>query len=301
MMEKPAHILILDDDEGILQLARRLLERVGHRVTTASNAAEAERVMRAAERPDLLVLDYRLGAAATGLDFFRQMRGEGSTVPAILVTGFTDEGKIIEALRAGIADVVPKAGDYLEYLPEAVSRVLTQARMAEQVAEAELIKEREGYYRTLAEVLPQLVWTCLPDGSCDFLSKQWVEYTGVPEKEQLGLAWLDRVMHPEDLREPTKPGWPRWRGGRITTWNIGCGGMMANTGGSRRAGWRCAIEREKQSNGSGPARTFTISGRRWRSAKSCFQPSSERDAKPRKRIARRINFWRCCRMSCARR
>ena len=58
--------------------------------------------------------------------------------------------------------------------------------------------ESEGRYRTLTEALPQLVWTCRPDGSCDYLSRQWVEYTGVPEDEQLGLKWLDRVIHPED-------------------------------------------------------------------------------------------------------
>ena len=58
--------------------------------------------------------------------------------------------------------------------------------------------ESEGRYRTLTEALPQLVWTCRPDGSCDYLSRQWVEYTGVPEDEQLGMKWLDRVIHPED-------------------------------------------------------------------------------------------------------
>jgi PAS domain S-box-containing protein len=199
-MEKSAHVLVVDDDEGILRLAQRLLERVGYRVSTASSAEGAREVV-GRDTPDLLVLDYQLGTAETGLDFFRRLRadkGPGENVPAILVTGFTDEARVIEALRAGVADVVPKAGEYLEYLPQAVERVLHQARMAEQIAEAESIKEREGYYRTLAEVMPQLVWTCLPTGECDFLSKQWVEYTGIPESEQLGFKWVERTLHPED-------------------------------------------------------------------------------------------------------
>jgi PAS domain S-box-containing protein len=199
-MEKNAHVLVVDDDEGILRLAQRLLERVGYRVSTASSAEVAREVV-GRDTPDLLVLDYQLGTAETGLDFFRRLRadeGTGENVPAILVTGFTDEARVIEALRAGVADVVPKAGEYLEYLPQAVERVLSQARMAEQVAEAESIKEREGYYRMMAEGLPQLVWTCTPQGECDFLSKQWVEYTGIPESEQLGLGWVERALHPED-------------------------------------------------------------------------------------------------------
>ncbi|MCA9611651.1 MAG: PAS domain-containing protein [Myxococcales bacterium] len=57
----------------------------------------------------------------------------------------------------------------------------------------------------LLESLPHFVWTCLPDGRCDYLSPQWVEYTGLPEAEQLGYAWLEQV-HPDD-RAPTQERW----------------------------------------------------------------------------------------------
>jgi CheY-like chemotaxis protein len=98
-MADPAHVLVLDDDEGILRLARKALERKGYRVTTAPSAAAAWE-SATAEAPDLLVLDYRLSGAETGLDFFRRLRragGAGAEAPAILVTGFSDESKIIEA------------------------------------------------------------------------------------------------------------------------------------------------------------------------------------------------------------
>jgi PAS domain S-box-containing protein len=77
---------------------------------------------------------------------------------------------------------------------------------AESKHEEEVIRESELRYRTLAESLPQLVWTALPNGECDYLSSQWVAYTGVPEADQLGLRWLELVMHPED-REPTRTAW----------------------------------------------------------------------------------------------
>lgn len=60
-------------------------------------------------------------------------------------------------------------------------------------------------FRELAEALPQLVWTCRPDGTCDYLSRQWIEYTGSPEAEQLGFAWLTRI-HPDD-REVVQKTW----------------------------------------------------------------------------------------------
>ncbi|MGG2320009.1 PAS domain-containing protein, partial [Salmonella enterica] len=46
--------------------------------------------------------------------------------------------------------------------------------------------------------LPQLVWTCLPDGRANFLSQQWEAFTGIAATEQLDFNWLDRVIHPED-------------------------------------------------------------------------------------------------------
>src|SRR6476620_9288616 len=59
--------------------------------------------------------------------------------------------------------------------------------------------------RAVADTLPQLVWSCLPSGHCDYLSRRWVEYTGVPEEEHHGSGWL-RAVHPDD-RDRTRDGW----------------------------------------------------------------------------------------------
>ncbi|MCX4146094.1 response regulator [Paraburkholderia madseniana] len=194
-----AYVLVVDDDEGILRLARKSLERAGCRVAICSQV-EAARARLAAGAPDLLVLDYQLSGPETGLDFFRRLRAEGVRIPAILVTGFTDESRVIEALRAGVSDVVPKSGDYLDYLPEAVERVLSQVRLQKASDEALLLRDREQHYRTLSEALPHLVLTCNAAGDCDFLSKQWFDYTGLAESSSYGLAWLEAV-HPDDREE----------------------------------------------------------------------------------------------------
>ena len=67
------------------------------------------------------------------------------------------------------------------------------------------LRESEQRFRQLAESLPQMVWTCLASGPCDYLSRQWIEYTGILEAEQLGLGWLEQI-HPDD-RAPTKETW----------------------------------------------------------------------------------------------
>jgi PAS domain S-box-containing protein len=62
----------------------------------------------------------------------------------------------------------------------------------------EALRASEQRWRTLAEALPNLVFTDLPDGQCDWLSSQWGKYTGIPETDLLGLRWLETVIHPED-------------------------------------------------------------------------------------------------------
>ena len=67
------------------------------------------------------------------------------------------------------------------------------------------LRESEHRFRQLTESLPQLVWTCTPEGNCDYLSPQWVDFTGMAEAEQLGSGWLQQV-HPDD-REGVVSAW----------------------------------------------------------------------------------------------
>ncbi|MGE0594596.1 MAG: PAS domain S-box protein [Vicinamibacterales bacterium] len=73
-----------------------------------------------------------------------------------------------------------------------IFRDVTPRRLAD-----EALRQSEHRWKQITETLPQLVWTCAPDGRCDYLSRQWVDYTGVPEVQHLGLGWLDAV-HPDD-------------------------------------------------------------------------------------------------------
>src|SRR4030095_9633920 len=83
-----------------------------------------------------------------------------------------------------------------------VVRDLTESKQLE-----ERLRKSQSYLRLLTESLPQLVWTCHPDGQCDYLSPQWLRYTGIPESEQVGLGWMNQ-LHPDDL-ESTIAAWNR--------------------------------------------------------------------------------------------
>jgi two-component system CheB/CheR fusion protein len=75
---------------------------------------------------------------------------------------------------------------------------------APKVLEATL-REQAGQLRQMAESLPNLMLGCRSDGTCEYVSRQWVDYTGVPEAEQVGYGWLDQ-LHPEE-RDKVREAW----------------------------------------------------------------------------------------------
>ncbi|HTW92127.1 MAG TPA: PAS domain S-box protein [bacterium] len=85
------------------------------------------------------------------------------------------------------------------------ARLVFLRDITERLRTETALRESESRFRQLANSLPQLVWTCAPDGPCDFLNEQWVEYTGIPAEPQLGFGWLEQ-LHPDD-RGPTVAAW----------------------------------------------------------------------------------------------
>lgn len=57
----------------------------------------------------------------------------------------------------------------------------------------------EQLYRVLAETIPQIVWTALPDGGVDYYNQRWFEYTGMTLEDTQGWGWQP-VLHPDDVQ-----------------------------------------------------------------------------------------------------
>lgn len=146
-------ILIVEDDIGIAALESRRLERAGHAVVTAATTEEAMAAIKQGGI-DLIVLDYMLPCGITGLDFYEGLKAAGYNIPIIMVTGLSDEATIIKAMRAGVHDFVTKSVEYLDYLPEAVRRVLVQIQTQRRLdeSEAQLREAQQQRIETLSAV-----------------------------------------------------------------------------------------------------------------------------------------------------
>lgn len=76
----------------------------------------------------------------------------------------------------------------------------------EQVSATEAVQVAEARLRRTIDHIPQMTWSALPDGSHDYFSRAWYDFTRVPEGSTDGAGWND-MFHPEDQKRL----WPRWR------------------------------------------------------------------------------------------
>ena len=144
---------------------------------------------------------------------FEIRRKDGSLLPVLLsATALKDADGLFIASRSTLVDITERrkadvalrqSHQTLEVLVKERTAALEQAnrRLAQELAQSNRIQaalaDSEGRYRELVECLPQPIWTCLPDGECDYLSPQWIQYTGMPAARQLGNGWVEQV-HAED-------------------------------------------------------------------------------------------------------
>ncbi len=95
-----AHILVVDDEHGIRDLLWEVLNDEGHAVTRAENAAQA-RAARAAEAPDLVLLDIWM-PDMDGVTLLKEWAAGGLlTMPVIMMSGHATIDTAVEATKIG--------------------------------------------------------------------------------------------------------------------------------------------------------------------------------------------------------
>ncbi len=118
-------ILFVDDEESNLKIGQNILERLGYRVDTQSDATEALNSVRAnVDRYDLIITDMTM-PKLTGADLARQVLEIRPDMPIILCTGFSHAIDEARANMIGIRQYVEKPLDRYK-LAAAVRRVLDE-------------------------------------------------------------------------------------------------------------------------------------------------------------------------------
>ncbi|MDO9437890.1 ATP-binding protein [Hydrogenophaga sp.] len=118
-----AHVLYLDDDDTLVFLVRRLLERRGYRVTTFTEQRAAVKAVNDAPNDFQLVLtDFNM-PGMSGLDVARAMLAINPRLPVAVASGYITDELQVEAKAAGVREVVFKT-DAVEAFCDVVARLV---------------------------------------------------------------------------------------------------------------------------------------------------------------------------------
>ncbi len=104
-------VLIADDSPLMRQVLRGMLEMIGVRRFAAASDADSALDQIQRFNPDLIITDWNM-PPTDGLGMVRKLRTDPSTpnpfVPVIMVTGYTEEHRVLEARDGGITEFLAK-------------------------------------------------------------------------------------------------------------------------------------------------------------------------------------------------
>lgn len=158
-------VLVVDDDEKILALFRRGLQREDKIVLTTTDAVQARRLAKL-ERPDLAVVDMHLGAT-NGIDLIRDLKKDRPGLKVALMSVYLSVPSTVDAVKAG--------ADLVVFKPIAVREILR--RIEEETPHAQGDREERP---TLARVEYEYIHRTLSD--CNNNITKAARVLGIPRQ-----------------------------------------------------------------------------------------------------------------------
>ena len=174
----PVYIGLLTPDGRVITINQTALEGVNLKLEDVLGQPFAETPWWTSTEVKAKIEDAIMRAAAgeaVRFDTLSQGRGEGNSilVEFNMIPIFNDRGEVEYIVPSGI-DITERE----------------QSKKALEQSQQEL--------KLITEVIPQQIWTALPDGTIDYISRRWQKYTGI-NLEQAQRGW-ETIIHPDDRK-----------------------------------------------------------------------------------------------------
>lgn len=126
-MEKKTNILVIDDDSGIGEMLKTLLEFYGYEVIVTEKPDEAEEIIEK-YKIDLVILDMLI-SGVNGTDVCSRLRANEPTadIPVLMMSALHDAGK--KCKKAGANDFIAKPFE-MDDLQEKINSILSENQQA---------------------------------------------------------------------------------------------------------------------------------------------------------------------------
>jgi PAS domain S-box-containing protein len=175
-------ILYVDDEPALLEIGKLFLENSG--ITTVDTVTSAPKALLALakKRYDAIISDYQM-PEMDGIEFLKQVRASGNSVPFIIFTGRGREEIVIQALNEGADFYLQKGGEPVSQFAELGDKV--QVAVLQRKAGASL-RDHERREADIINFLPDATFAIDTKGVVIAWNRAMEMMTGVKTSEMLG-------------------------------------------------------------------------------------------------------------------
>ena len=185
-------ILYVDDEPAFLDVVRLYLQRSGDLLVDTSLSAQQALKMLRKKRYDAIISDYQI-PVMNGIEFLKNLRESGNSVPFIIFTGKSREEIVIQALNEGADFYLQKGRDAKSQFVELEHKV---KQAVERRRTEEALRESETRFRELARILPQIVFECDEDLNLTFINEPAFRLMGYTPDDLLSGINVVNIITP---------------------------------------------------------------------------------------------------------
>lgn len=151
MTNDPIKVLVVDDEEGILDVTEGYFQRKGYEVYTAGNGVEALDILNQVDI-QCVFTDINM-PLMDGLELAERIRQIESTLPVVVMTGYPSLENSIQTLKNGVVDYLIKPVN-LEQMELTLKRILRERGL---FVENLILKEEVGRQERLKQLNKELL------------------------------------------------------------------------------------------------------------------------------------------------
>ena len=191
-------VLVVEDDEGLNNLAQKSLRRAGFDTDGVLTGAEA--LERITENPDLIALIDQQLQDMKGTELIGTLHKNNMHIPFVAMTGHGDESTAIEMMKLGARDYLIKGFDFTDHLPEVFQRVCRELHTEKRLDSAEKsLLQSEERFKLAMEATQDGLWDWNVETDEMYLSPSCGTILGYTSNEcQFDINAWNNLIHTDD-------------------------------------------------------------------------------------------------------
>ena len=180
-LSEKIRVLLVDDDSGFLKITKQCLEMGQDLLVDTALSVDEALTKLEMEKYDVVVSDYQM-PEKDGLEFLKDLRRRGDTIPFVMFTGKGREEVAIKALNLGANQYLNKIGETETVYAELAHSITEMAKVRKS---EEALRESEEKLRAIVSSSPDAISVVELNGTILDCNQAFLRLHGYSSKDEL--------------------------------------------------------------------------------------------------------------------